>query len=251
MAFDISTFRSTISRKGLLPTNKFLVRFTPPKGLLSNISQIDTKSFGDGATDSQSTLTTELSFHCDSVVIPGLVLLTAESRRYGYGPNEKRPFTAIYSDVPMSFLVDGNGDNIRFFHNWLKLIHNHDNRDGLRVASGISANQYAFESSYKIDYVTNIEILVFNNEGGSNKEEATEVLCVTLRDAFPTTILDVPMNWADNNNLMRLPVVFTCFDFYERVITFNSQNDRGTSGRSNMHDTRNSNPNGKRNERGE
>jgi hypothetical protein len=222
MAFNISSFRSVVSRKGLLPTNKFFVRFVVPAGFNSQVSATSQGQRAEG--DSASTATTELSFFCDSVFIPGITMLTSENRRYGYGPVEKRPIVGVSSDIPMTFLVDGNGDNVRFFQSWLKLVYNFDNRQSTRAATGIGISQYPYEVSYKDQYATDIEILVFNSDGGENRVTPDEALCYTLREAYPTSMVDIPLNWADNNNIMRLPVVFTCFDWYEKTLIYNGFN---------------------------
>lgn len=221
MGFDIAKFRSHLSQKGLLKTNKFLVLIEPPPGMKS--SRVVSEQENDVAAE----IADALVFHCDSVVVPGIILLNSEARRYGYGPIEKKPFTGIYSEVPMTFMVDGNGDNLRFFQNWVKLIYNHDNRDNLRTATGLGREQYPFEISYKDEYATTIQILIYNDNGGEFRNGEDEAVLITLREAWPHTIVDMPLNWSDNNNIMRLPVIFTCFDWYEKKLTVYDGNYEG------------------------
>jgi hypothetical protein len=63
------------------------------------------------------------------------------------------------------------------------------------------------ELAYKDDYAVDIKISVF-------KENTEEVIKIVLRQAFPTDIGDIQLNWNDTNDYMRIPVSFTYTDWY-------------------------------------
>jgi hypothetical protein len=224
MAFNISTFRSQVSEKGLLPTNKFMVVFNTPKALL-NSNVAPTSEEDSVPTGSNRTIATQMNMYCDSVGIPGMIIQQNENRRYGYGPSIKMPFGGDYiTEVPMSIMIDGNGDNYRFMRSWMQVIWNHDNRRGVRSMNGIVKNQYPFEIAYMEEYTTNIDIYVYNNSSGDAKESETSSLILTMREAYPVAMQDIPLNWADNNNIMRLPIIFTCHYIDERTLMTNKEN---------------------------
>jgi hypothetical protein len=65
----------------------------------------------------------------------------------------------------------------------------------------------SYELAYKDDYAVDIRISVF-------KENTEEVIKIVLRQAFPTDIGDIQLNWNDTNDYMRIPVSFTYTDWY-------------------------------------
>jgi hypothetical protein len=232
MAFNIDTFKTTISKKGLMSTAKFKVVITAPLSLQMAKSSVDR----DGGINSWNSedmnyadIARDLEFFCQSVDIPGINTFVSESRRYGYGATEKKPITVGFNECQMIFLVDGRGDNARFFHNWMKLMVNYDARQGYRTATGVNDQQYPFEVNYKQDYRTDIKVHLFNNhgdsravntaDGKSSYSEPVNSMLFTLREAYPIYIPHVPLNWEDKDGLMKLPVVFTYFDWYEKQLT--------------------------------
>lgn len=184
--FNIATFRSHISANGVLRPNKFLARIYPPAGL-TGVGEVarHLEYWGEGAT------------------LPGQAFNVHISTRYGYGNFEKRPDKVIVQDIQLVFISDANASVWSFFHQWCNMISSIDFRSGVR------SNTYKME--YRNKYTTDIEIIVFDQTGA-------EKISLTLRDAFPIHVGDMPLNWGENNQIMRIPVVIAYVDWYDNKI---------------------------------
>lgn len=195
--FNVNDFRAEINRKGLLKNNKFFVRMYIPQGM-RNTGLSSTARF--------------LEFWCESSNIPGVSLSTTEVRRYGYGNVEKKPYVSMNNDITMSFLGDSQGVIWSYFQQWMRLIVNYDMRKGINGETGILSGQKPFELAYKDDYVVDIHLSVFDDLG-------KEAIHVVLREAYPIFIGDIQLNWGDTNSIMRIPVTFTVYDWYNEKLS--------------------------------
>jgi len=220
MTFNVADFRSKLAMKGgVLKTNKFKVRFYIPTGLNQTLNVSN-----NGKTINPVNIASFMEYFCEAAQVPGINFQLSENRRYGYGPLEKKPVTFVNGEAYFSIIGDAYGENLTFFRNWMKLIVNGNSEKPVNTLSGISANQYPYELSYKDDYVTNVEIYVYSDDGQDNGTDMQEVLKFTLRDAYPVNIGDVTLNWADDQNYMRIPIAFTFFDIFEKNEYSNSNN---------------------------
>jgi len=199
VGFNVNEFRSEITKKGILKNNKFLVRMYAPRGFNSSLS--NTVRF--------------LEFWCESANIPGVSLSATEVRRYGYGNIEKKPYVTMNNDVTMSFLGDAQGIIWTFFQQWIKLIVNYDMRNGITGSTGVTSGQAPFELSYKEDYAVDIHLSIFDDLGN-------EAIHVLLREAYPIFVGDIQLNWGDTNSIMRIPVTFAVYDWYNENFSQNS-----------------------------
>ncbi len=205
MAFDIDVFRSEIyRRKGPLRTNKFKVVITPPPGLLNGGFQGIARS---------------IEYWCESVNLPGYLLGAHDVRRWTYGPVEKRVLTPSFTDLQCTFINDNEFSIWDFFHSWQQLIIPHQRRrDGNETNNGINTivtnnpTRYVYEIEYKVNYVTDLRIIVYDESG----KPSIEIVCT---EAFPAQIPDTPFSWADTNNIMRFPVVFHYLDWYQENVS--------------------------------
>lgn len=203
--FNVNTFRSNITKNnGLLKNNKFMVRMFAPKGFLSS-----------DAAQSLTETARYMEFWCESANIPGVSLNVNEVRRYGYGTIEKKPYASLNNDINMSFLGDAKGAIWTYFQQWLRLIVNYDMRKGIIAETGMMPGQSPFLMSYKDDYAVDIYLYVFDDRNN-------EILTIVLRDAYPIFVGDVQLNWGDTNSLMRIPVTFTVYDWYNDKIEISS-----------------------------
>lgn len=203
--FNVNTFRSNITKNnGLLKNNKFMVRMFAPKG------------FQSSQRAQELTETARyMEFWCESANIPGVSLNVNEIRRYGYGTIEKKPYASLNNDINMSFLGDAKGAIWTYFQQWLRLIVNYDMRKGIIAETGMMPGQSPFLMSYKDDYAVDIYLYVFDDRNN-------EILTIVLRDAYPIFVGDVQLNWGDTNSLMRIPVTFTVYDWYNDKIEISS-----------------------------
>jgi hypothetical protein len=95
-SFNIKTFKSELSKTGVLQTNKFTVEFASPK-VLQNIS-ID----GINTSDTERLI----NLRAESAKIPGIGLLMTDVNRYGVGPMQKMPYSAAFTSNVITFLTD-------------------------------------------------------------------------------------------------------------------------------------------------
>lgn len=193
MAYNISEFRSNISRHGILPTNKFLTVMTAPINInLSSFSAI---------ADTFNTLAAErmIYLRTDQVRIPGMSVMASDNKRYGMGVNQKMAHNAQFTDIGMSFIADREGTIYRYFYSWLNQIIDFN---GTANYSGVPS----YTVGYKDDYVTDIYIYVFDQSG-------TIAKTVTIMDAFPTSINEINLDWNSNNTAMKINVNFTYRDW--------------------------------------
>lgn len=143
-----------------------------------------------------------LHLYAESANIPGLMFATSETRRYGTGPIEKKPYAPIFNDISVSFLVDGQGDLYKFFYTWMNRIVSSD-----QFVNGNAAHPNGlapFEVEYKDDYKCQMMISTFDEAGNG-------VLSSQLVDAIPIAISDTPFSWGDTDQVMKLQVTFTYF----------------------------------------
>lgn len=198
--FNISTFRSYLEASGVQRPSKFLVRIPMPVGMLSHpeFSQI---------TDTVR----QLEYWADAASLPGMIINSHPNLRYGYGAYDKKPVSPIVEDIGISFIGDGLGAIHHFFLEWMRMIINYDMSKGIkpgsRTGSVSGKNLDPYEVSYKYEYMTDINIVTFN-------EVNEEIQSIVLREAWPIGIEASQLQWAAVNSLVRLPVIFTCQDWY-------------------------------------
>jgi hypothetical protein len=185
--FRIDDFKAVVSPREFMRNNKFRARIAYPAGL----------------TDSASTnVIRNIEFYCEHVRLPGVAIKTHNVARYGYGPTEQRPGMAQFVDVNMTFLSDGDGENIAFFRRWMNVIHPFDFRNGMQ------GNVYT--TKYRAQYATQVWLDSFN-------EQTLLTSSIVLREAFPVSLDNIDMNWMDTNNLQKFTVVMAYNDWFEET----------------------------------
>lgn len=191
--FDINGFRSQIiGDAGLLKNNLFLVNIQFPA------------QFASTQTNLMKLTPRSLMMFCDQASLPGLSLSSEDgSRRYGTGTAEKMPYGAIFTDITLNFLADGQGEILKMYHNWFKFIVNYDTTKNFETGYN-KADPY--EVAYKDDYAASITITVFN-------EASDKIIEYKLNEVFPLFLGEIAMGWADNDSIMKIPVTFTYRDW--------------------------------------
>jgi hypothetical protein len=178
MAFNIRDFSANIGRYGTAPVNRFVVRIPVPGAI------------PEGFPEGQRIM----SFRAEKVNIPGIVLDSFESRRYGVGPSIKTA-TGIsrYNEISIDFIDTKDLDIKNFFYRWMNYI------------VDFSGNGPApkFYTSYKADYSTTMEISIYNNEN------TRPVYTLEIVKAFPTSLTDSGVAWSRTNELFKTSVVFS------------------------------------------
>lgn len=196
--FNINSFRSEILNEDVLPSHSYLVTFSPFR-----LGFPENAPLTDFITNKRNTLV----MRCESIILPTPSLLEEENiRRYGYGPVEKVPYGVQFSDVSMTWLVDGKSEIIEFMHQWLNTIVMHDAPNAnmsqtTEFRSGLGEYN-PFEVGYKDGYANPIvRIYVYNR----NNETVTEY---EMFDVFPMNIQSMNLGWADENQIQKLTVNF-------------------------------------------
>jgi hypothetical protein len=192
--FDVARFRSQIvGDSGLLRTNLFLVSISFPTEFASTQSQL------------MKLTPRTLMMFTEATSLPGLSLMSDDSiRRYGTGVTEKMPYGAVFTDLSISFLADGNGEILKMFHNWMKYIVNYDSSINGVTSKFNGAEPY--EVGYKDQYAATMEITVYS-------EAADKIITYKINEVFPLFLGDISMGWADNDSIMRVPVTFSYRDW--------------------------------------
>lgn len=187
---SLSAFRSHFIKESILRGNRFLVQFNVP--LLFNQGS-------EGRQKSDAKTNTILPFVCLAGTMPGVSLSTSEVRRHGVGPVEKRPYSVNFVDLNLTFLVDGRGLIHQFFKEWIDGIVRFDrlvtNSDGF-------AYQEPYEIEYRNNYVTDIEVYLYN-------DKLSQIYKVKLYNAFPIFMGDISLNWGATDDYVTLPVSFS------------------------------------------
>jgi len=185
--FNVQNFVSKVGTSDIMRTTLFLTSFGHPKNL---------QSLGYGTSTTET-----VRLMAEAFSLPGVSWATSDNiRRYGYGQIEARPHTPLFSDIAFSFLVDGKGEIFRYFNNWMTSTIGYD------VGGRNSQNPDQYLVSYKTDYVTDIELLVYNHA-------AKKIMSCRLRDAFPVSIDPIQMSWGSNDEVARLIVTFKFTDY--------------------------------------
>jgi hypothetical protein len=189
LGFSLSEFKNRIENRSFLKTNLFMVRFTSPPGL--------------GSYDG------EMAFYGIRTQLPDVSMASLDVRRYGSGPIERMPFRPIFTDMPITYIVDGQGMSMDYLNRWHSGVVNYQGYNSIRDQSGTvlgSPSSVPYEVSYKSNFVTDVSIYVY-----STVRDA--ILQYILRDAFLREIRTVQMNWGDSDQLMTVDTVFAYTDY--------------------------------------
>ena len=185
MAFGINNFvENVITKGGVAKSAHFDVLFTPPSGL-----------FGGYRTGVMQNLT----LRCDNISMPGRTP-TSSNIKY-YGPQRKQYYGYDTNPVTAVFIMSEDLVERDVFLAWQDIAIGAIRKDPSQTRLG------GFNVGYYDNYVSDITIRKYN-EGGE------PVYSTKLIQAFPTSVLESNVNWADNE-IMRLSVTFDYHHFIE------------------------------------
>ncbi len=213
MAFNIRDFATKVAERGIQRNNKFKVVIPLPR----NLDRFDQDQFLDTYPGTQGqifqSVQRNLEFWTDAANIPGVMLSLRQLHHIGYGNVIKKPIAPVFNDITFSIMNDGGSDNLKHFHAWIQYINNFNTSDGM------NDNSTLYELRYLNDYQTTIDLYQYNDAGQEN-------LHIVIQEAYPIHVGDLPLNWADNANLQRVPVTFTFRSWHNHDITPNDLRDR-------------------------
>ena len=187
---NLNEFKSNLNRfGGVARTNMFDVRINIPTML---------SAAGEGAGGLSSR---DISLLCEGATLPGISLNTTPIKRYGYGQVEKKPYLTTYTDQTFTFIGDNSGAVHGLFYKWMNGIVKGDEKTSNLTVSGYNGLS-PYEVEYKENYAVDIVITCYDDTDQS-------IIICTLYEAFPIFLGDIQLNWADTDQLMRVPVTFT------------------------------------------
>lgn len=199
--FNISNFRTEVYRRDVLPTHSYLVTLSPFSSTSATASNLS--SFLRDHNDS-------LVMRCDSAILPGINVMTdANVRRYGYGPVEHMAHGVSFQEVALTWVVDRRGAVVKFFNDWLHTIVNFNSYGGSDMTSTTQIGSLDFspyEVGYKDDY-SNYKLSIYVYDRSLNT-----VMEYQIFDVFPRQVMDVPLHWGEQDNVIRLNVLFAFTD---------------------------------------
>lgn len=191
MTFKISEFSARLNKNnGLAKTNLFVVRITPPSGLI--LGQMPTE---------------DMVFFCRSVDIPGININTTDIFNQGHGQLERRASGVTFDPLNAIFMVDGNFGIKRFFHRWAQLVVNYNVDNHFALDQG----KLPYEVGYKDEYTGTIDITIFSPNNDTSYS-------YNFRNVYPTSVGNVTAAWENNDEIMTLPITFQ-YDNYHTTGT--------------------------------
>lgn len=201
MPFNVSTFKTQFSSSGYLSTNKFQLIVTPPT-ILQNMSfQTPTD------TTSSADLAKQLSFRVEAVIAPSISLLMMDVNRYGVGVTQKQPVNAVFNTMTLTFISDGYGELWNFWNEWMQGIFGFSGTNNSTTQqNGLINSPASYTLKYKSDYSTTITLVIFDQFGNVAQT-------IDYNQAYPYTISDIPLNWGETNQLLKINIGIAFTDF--------------------------------------
>ena len=107
---------------------------------------------------------------CESAHLPGRTLGTTEQKTYG--PTEKFPYMTTFTDLDLTFIVDGDMKTKMFFDGWLEYI------------NPLSSNDFQYKENYSAD-------IRINQYSVDNQLTYS----VNVLDAYPISVNQLDLDW--------------------------------------------------------
>lgn len=192
MPFDISRFNAEATGYGFTRPALFLATIPqPPKWYANRDLRF-------------------LSYLCSSGSLPGTQIITSEERQIGYGPSRKIPYDVAHGDITLTFYSDGDGKVLAFFDQWLRNVVAFGNPSKQDPISGASWG----EVQYPDNYEAQLQIYQYNENPGPSEDSAVEILKYTLDKAYPVSVSEVTLDWANAEAIQTVSVTFTYKTFW-------------------------------------
>jgi hypothetical protein len=197
MVFNVNDFKTSISQRGIIQTNKYKIDI-----FFANTALFGAMLNTEQGQVSMSDMCSDLSDRCVSAGIPSLTLRAANINRYGLGVMEEMPFTGIFSNLPLTFICDAQGAVYNFWYGWQSVVFG-----AAGQASGTLTNQFTpniqyYTQEYKSNYMATINLTVYDNGGNISSVH-------NFYNAFPLATNASELSWGETNNLVKLGVVMS------------------------------------------
>jgi hypothetical protein len=131
----------------------------------------------------------DFEFMASDVVMAGRTL-EVEPYRY-WGPSFSAPNQTDAHDFSVTFYNDATMSQLRFFHSWMDFIHGNG----------------TYDFNFMNEYTTTVNIQKY-----TDTDPDKPVFTFIYKKAYPVTIQDVPLAWADEE-ILKTTVNFTYVDY--------------------------------------
>jgi hypothetical protein len=200
---NIKNFTASINNKGILKNNRFEAQI----GFAKDSYLSKSRALDSGL----------LTLRCDSVTLPGLALASADGPpRLGYGPIEKHPYSPLFEDLTLTFIVDAGSQIHKMFYDWVGSIVNFEGYGATtlnKASTKHPTKAVAYEVGYRDQYAATLTVKVYRD---TNQPSMT----FTAYNAFPMGIPQMNMNW-NEGDVLRLNIPFAYTDFIVEYAKFN------------------------------
>jgi hypothetical protein len=147
--------------------------------------------------------TEKLTFRCDSAELPGRTLSLQEQRTYGVG--RKQPQASVFADMNITLICSADFTEKKFFDHWQNMVQD--------------LEDYKF--GYYDDYIGTIHVTQLN-------DELQPIYKIELKEAFPTLVAPMPLNWDTSNDLQRAQITISYRQWEELESTLDAPSISGT-----------------------
>lgn len=149
----------------------------------------------------------DFKFRCESAELPSRTFGIVEQKTYG--PIERTPIQNSYDPITLTFICSDDMSEKYFFDLWMEAISISNPLGlGLGIASSLLNTVgvdigvgVRFDFQYKDNFTSTINITQYDLSGNPSYE-------VSLIEAFPYVVNQMPLNWNSNDNYHRVQVGF-------------------------------------------
>lgn len=196
MTFNVQTLTSSIEKSGVAKASHFEVQCTAP----SPVSEMER----------------DMMYRAEAAEIPGRSLATIEHKFGNMGPVTKVPYSQVFTDMTVTFLLSEDLREKQYFEIWQELMYNTG-----AFETGSATGMSKFKPKYFDQYTGSVTIRQYGASGVLRT-------IVTLVDAYPIIIAPISTSWG-NEELMKLNVTFA-YRYYRLAFEGQDQPHRVAQG---------------------
>jgi len=186
--FNVNKLTSSISKTGVAQASHFDVQI----------------SYSGGSIEER-----DLNMRADSANLPGRTMMTMEHKFTNYGPINKVPYSQVYGDFTVSFIMSEDLREKDYFEKWHDAMVN----TGAYEYTSRPRSYSKFNTRYFDDYVGTVIVRQYGAAGNLRTIHK-------LNEAYPLLIGEVGMDWS-SGDLAKLQVTFA-YRNYEYITEDNS-----------------------------
>jgi hypothetical protein len=209
MTFSIKQFKAELQSNGYLRPWEYQVVMSTPPGLNAAHFVQQNQTIDAGAIQSMITM------RATQARTPSAQLDWLDIPRYGIGLKQGAPYNAHVKHSHFAIICDKYGNIYNYFHAWLNYVFAFSPLTNSQGGTVINQSRANYLANYKDQYSTNVFINLFDLKGHLAMQ-------FELFQAFPVTIMEVPLDWDETKALVELTIVLDYRDY--TVVTSNLGN---------------------------